>query len=309
EEFRPPSSQNKQSIRLTVHLISSPFKNTHNKMLTATNRSTPSSSSYSPFTATQWQELEHQALIYKYMVSGLPVPPQLLSSLRWGYFGKKRADPEPGRCRRTDGKKWRCSKEAYPDSKYCERHMHRGKNRSRKHVELSASYAQSVLANVNLVNKASSSLNDRGQTLLINPYNLSFADSAVPAAAVAVVGGGGGSGSQLHPGFEKDFSMQNQQLPSSTTSKGYYCSQQPEFETFSYPSKQQDNYQQNFVLGTNEFKSSTSSMRPIAKVESTSTSTSCTSYNHETLKPLHQFFGIGGADSWLDLASSSRPSQ
>lgn len=44
-------------------------------------------------------------------------------------------DPEPGRCRRTDGKKWRCSKEAYPDSKYCERHMHRGRNRSRKPVE------------------------------------------------------------------------------------------------------------------------------------------------------------------------------
>ena len=50
------------------------------------------------------------------------------------YFGKK-LDPEPGRCRRTDGKKWRCSKDAYPDSKYCERHMHRGKNRSRKPVE------------------------------------------------------------------------------------------------------------------------------------------------------------------------------
>lgn len=49
-------------------------------------------------------------------------------------FGRK-VDPEPGRCRRTDGKKWRCSKEAYPDSKYCERHMHRGRNRSRKPVE------------------------------------------------------------------------------------------------------------------------------------------------------------------------------
>lgn len=50
-------------------------------------------------------------------------------------FGRK-IDPEPGRCRRTDGKKWRCSKEAYPDSKYCERHMHRGRNRSRKPVEI-----------------------------------------------------------------------------------------------------------------------------------------------------------------------------
>ncbi|MBA0728573.1 hypothetical protein Golax_001461, partial [Gossypium laxum] len=47
----------------------------------------------------------------------------------------RKVDPEPGRCRRTDGKKWRCSKLAYTDSKYCERHMHRGKNRSRKNVE------------------------------------------------------------------------------------------------------------------------------------------------------------------------------
>ncbi|GMH18100.1 hypothetical protein Nepgr_019941 [Nepenthes gracilis] len=112
-----------------------------------------------PFTASQWQELEHQALIYKYMAAGMPIPPDLLftvkrsldSSLSSKFFpyqtshigwnpyqmgyGKK-LDPEPGRCRRTDGKKWRCSKEAYPDSKYCERHMHRGKNRSRKPVEV-----------------------------------------------------------------------------------------------------------------------------------------------------------------------------
>ncbi|KAI5674289.1 hypothetical protein M9H77_14653 [Catharanthus roseus] len=112
-----------------------------------------------PFTATQWQELEHQALIFKYMVSGMPIPPDLLYTIRrsldsslssqlllhqpqhvgWNCFqmgfGRK-IDPEPGRCRRTDGKKWRCSKEAYPDSKYCERHMHRGRNRSRKPVEI-----------------------------------------------------------------------------------------------------------------------------------------------------------------------------
>ncbi|KAJ8568765.1 hypothetical protein K7X08_030987 [Anisodus acutangulus] len=123
--------------------------------------STTSRSRY-PFTATQWQELEHQALIYKYMVSGMPVPTDLLYTIRrsldsslssklilhqphhigWNCFqmgfGKK-IDPEPGRCRRTDGKKWRCSKEAYPDSKYCERHMHRGRNRSRKPVEIMTS--------------------------------------------------------------------------------------------------------------------------------------------------------------------------
>ncbi|XP_068660291.1 growth-regulating factor 1-like [Aristolochia californica] len=115
-------------------------------MLPARNRS--------PFTASQWKELEHQALIFKYMMSGVPIPSDLLYPIRrsfdpitsrlfphqpvgWGCLGfGRKADPEPGRCRRTDGKKWRCSKEAFPDSKYCERHMHRGKNRSRKPVEI-----------------------------------------------------------------------------------------------------------------------------------------------------------------------------
>ncbi|KAI3468554.1 hypothetical protein Pfo_025217 [Paulownia fortunei] len=113
-----------------------------------------------PFTAVQWQELEHQAMIYKYLVAGLPVPPDLVMPIRrsfealsarffhhpslgyCSYYGKK-FDPEPGRCRRTDGKKWRCSKDAHPDSKYCERHMHRGRNRSRKPVE-SQSTSQSL---------------------------------------------------------------------------------------------------------------------------------------------------------------------
>ncbi|OWM79911.1 hypothetical protein CDL15_Pgr001554 [Punica granatum] len=51
----------------------------------------------------------------------------------------RKPEPEPGRCRRTDGKKWRCSREACLDSKYCEKHMHRGKNRSRKSVEAASS--------------------------------------------------------------------------------------------------------------------------------------------------------------------------
>ncbi|KAF8081427.1 hypothetical protein N665_0887s0014 [Sinapis alba] len=115
-----------------------------------------------PFTPTQWQELEHQALIYKYMVSGVPVPPELIFSIRrsldsslvsrllphqplgWGCYqmgiGRKH-DPEPGRCRRTDGKKWRCSREAHPDSKYCEKHMHRGRNRAKKSIDQSKTTA------------------------------------------------------------------------------------------------------------------------------------------------------------------------
>ncbi|KAK4479037.1 hypothetical protein RD792_014548 [Penstemon davidsonii] len=128
-----------------------------------------------PFTASQWQELEHQALVFKYMVSGMSIPPDLLFTIRrsldsslsskylihqpqhigWnGFhmgFGRK-IDPEPGRCRRTDGKKWRCSKEAYTDSKYCERHMHRGRNRSRKPVEiLSAKAAETTSPPTNAI--------------------------------------------------------------------------------------------------------------------------------------------------------------
>ncbi|CAH8326077.1 unnamed protein product [Eruca vesicaria subsp. sativa] len=108
-----------------------------------------------PFTLTQWAELEQQALIYKYITANVPVPSSLLisiqksfypygslppSSFGWGSFHLGFAggnmDPEPGRCRRTDGKKWRCSRDAVPDQKYCERHINRGRHRSRKLVEV-----------------------------------------------------------------------------------------------------------------------------------------------------------------------------
>ncbi|XP_023543094.1 growth-regulating factor 1-like [Cucurbita pepo subsp. pepo] len=112
-----------------------------------------------PFTQSQWVELEHQALIYKYLSSNVPLPSNLLIPLkkslypygftcssagsmppnsRWGSFHlgfSGNTDPEPGRCRRTDGKKWRCSRDAVADQKYCERHINRGRHRSRKPVE------------------------------------------------------------------------------------------------------------------------------------------------------------------------------
>ncbi|KAI0523595.1 hypothetical protein KFK09_005991 [Dendrobium nobile] len=112
------------------------------------------------FTPSQWMELEQQALIYKYLAAKMPVPSSLVipirrnlnlsgfpsfasGSYRAGTMGcssfnlafARNADPEPGRCRRTDGKKWRCSRDAVGDQKYCERHMNRGRHRSRKHVE------------------------------------------------------------------------------------------------------------------------------------------------------------------------------
>ncbi|KAL6654801.1 hypothetical protein ACP70R_008266 [Stipagrostis hirtigluma subsp. patula] len=60
-------------------------------------------------------------------------PPSM--ELGWAPFRPGCADAEPGRCRRTDGKKWRCSRDAVGDQKYCERHLNRGRHRSRKHVE------------------------------------------------------------------------------------------------------------------------------------------------------------------------------
>ncbi|KAJ6913888.1 growth-regulating factor 1 isoform X1 [Populus alba x Populus x berolinensis] len=146
-----------------------------------------------PFTASQWQELEHQALIYKYMVSGIPIPPDLLFTIKrsgcldsslssklfprqpphfsWSCFqmglGRK-IDPEPGRCRRTDGKKWRCSKEAYPDSKYCEKHMHRGKNRSRKPVEVATQSTTAPTVSSITRNHSNNSL------LATSPHSLSL---------------------------------------------------------------------------------------------------------------------------------------
>lgn len=55
-------------------------------------------------------------------------------------------DPEPGRCRRTDGKKWRCSRDAVPDQKYCERHINRGRHRSRKLVEVQSNQTAAAAA-------------------------------------------------------------------------------------------------------------------------------------------------------------------
>ncbi|KAG4959624.1 Growth-regulating factor 4 [Glycine soja] len=130
------------------------------------------------FSFAQWQELELQALIFRYMLAGAPVPPELLLPIKKSflqlynppllesgyYWGRAALDPEPGRCRRTDGKKWRCSKDAVAGQKYCDRHMHRGRNRSRKPVEqrdgsLSAiaSVSSSPSASFNLLHLSESS--------------------------------------------------------------------------------------------------------------------------------------------------------
>ena len=43
-------------------------------------------SSRYPFTASQWQELEHQALIFKYMASSMPIPSELILHMRRSYL-------------------------------------------------------------------------------------------------------------------------------------------------------------------------------------------------------------------------------
>lgn len=80
----------------------------------------------------------------------------------WGSFhlGFSNTDPEPGRCRRTDGKKWRCSRDAVPDQKYCERHINRGRHRSRKPVEGQSGHSvagATTTTNTKLMSIASSS--------------------------------------------------------------------------------------------------------------------------------------------------------
>jgi hypothetical protein len=71
------------------------------------------------------------------MQAGLDMLPSNAVTWRPVYQGfiNTDSDPEPGRCRRTDGKKWRCSKEAMAEHKYCERHINRNRHRSRKPVE------------------------------------------------------------------------------------------------------------------------------------------------------------------------------
>ena len=81
-------------------------------------------------------------------------------------------DPEPGRCKRTDGKKWRCSRDVVGGHKYCDRHIHRGRNRSRKPVETTAKTATTNAA----TNAASSFV--LGEELGHGPNNLFFSSGS-----------------------------------------------------------------------------------------------------------------------------------
>ncbi|XP_074308666.1 uncharacterized protein LOC141643412 [Silene latifolia] len=141
------------------------------------------------FTANQRQELERQTVIYKYIMASMPVPPELIipvskypssslrhtdqssvrnaMELRYNALGRGGGsvggNPEPWRCKRTDGKKWRCSRDVAPDQKYCDRHSHktRPSARSRKPVESSllvssATTSRTSTSNPNFINPSSS---------------------------------------------------------------------------------------------------------------------------------------------------------
>lgn len=47
-----------------------------------------------PFTSEQWKELKRQAMIYKYMVASVPVPPDLLFPISSHYPA---VAPDPSR--------------------------------------------------------------------------------------------------------------------------------------------------------------------------------------------------------------------
>ncbi|MED6163128.1 hypothetical protein PIB30_076854 [Stylosanthes scabra] len=155
------------------------------------------------FTPSQWMELEHQALIYKYITANVPVPSHLLIPIRkaldstsafcnfpnallrpnalgWGGFHlgfSGSTDPEPGRCRRTDGKKWRCSRDAVVDQKYCERHMNRGRHRSRKPVEGQSGHAAALTTTTTATATATTTCNSK--LLLPNSNNNSCSSFSI----------------------------------------------------------------------------------------------------------------------------------
>ncbi|KAK4769378.1 hypothetical protein SAY86_027528 [Trapa natans] len=148
------------------------------------------------FTLAQMEELERQKLIFKYMVASIPVPPQLIlplkstttvSTARISGSSSSSSDPEPWRCKRTDGKKWRCSRDVAPHQKYCERHSHKNRPRSRKPVEFLSSNttANKALMQSRDSNFAGSSVISEESLTHLLPYQpprefSHAADSAIP---------------------------------------------------------------------------------------------------------------------------------
>jgi len=116
---------------------------------------------------------------------------------------RNNTDPEAGRCRRTDGKKWRCSRDVAPNNKYCERHMHRGRPRSRKPVELhtnSNSHQQIKRARCDS-----------------NPFSVPDFTVAVPNPTTRKYGSSSHflASTPLHPYLQSSFSLHNSSFEAS----------------------------------------------------------------------------------------------
>ncbi|KAI8023639.1 Growth-regulating factor 12 [Camellia lanceoleosa] len=184
------------------------------------------------FTSAQLHEFHQQDLIFKYIAAGLPVPFHLIfpiwRSVATSFGGSANAgiynlypsfigfspqgfpdyrsmmDPEPGRCRRTDGKKWRCSREVVPDQKYCQRHMHRGRLRSRKHVEASKIPSESCTATTlnckttTTTINTSDSPNTESNLLTLVPVNLQLATPSSSRTNITSIGDINGSDNNVN---------------------------------------------------------------------------------------------------------------
>ncbi|XP_010518167.1 PREDICTED: growth-regulating factor 9-like isoform X4 [Camelina sativa] len=142
--------------------------------------------------AAQFVEFQMQTLVYRYIEAGLRVPHHLVVSI-WNSLALSSSsnynspssslavlssdkglnhihtvEPEPTRCRRTDGKKWRCSNRVLLYEKYCERHMHRGRKRSRKLVESSYKVASSSASLTKHDNTYGLDINNDSESVLLH---------------------------------------------------------------------------------------------------------------------------------------------
>ncbi|KAM7253620.1 hypothetical protein ACFE04_021774 [Oxalis oulophora] len=292
-----------------------------------------SSSNPGAFTANQWQELEQQALIFKYMVSGVPIPSELIyphlkttnssSSSRlvfphhrpigWDCYpveynnnsGSKKADPEPGRCRRTDGKKWRCAKEAYPDSKYCERHMHRGRNNRSRLSSKTPSTSAAVLDHTSINDNSTPPTLTASTTTSLN-RNLS---SGYPTPEV------------YSHGLNPYRYMDHERVHFLETSRNLMVANSP-YKTGGYDTSSNTNYFQGYGTTTTDhqyyhnhssaeqqcFVSGNDLIRSSSAMKKEQDNTTHDD-DHETQKQLHHFFGewppsnnTNPSDSWLDLS-------
>lgn len=101
------------------------------------------------------------------------------------------------------GKKWRCSKDAFPDSKYCERHMHRGRNRSRKPVETPASHSSSLsLSTASARNNSIPSITNNTQSHV--PFATPYSTSRLAGAGIVPPPSSANSNSSSNNQFNTD---------------------------------------------------------------------------------------------------------